>query len=586
MRLSDSRLCSRSASTFGFALLALGLALAGCAPGSGPAQQGGASANVASAPGPKTLNIGEILPQEPKEGIIRFEAIGATRQEFMHTFHTGLTVYDGEGNLVPRIAQKVPTVENGDWKVLPDGQMEVTWKLRPNVKWHDGTLAGAEDFALGVKVIQDLEFPMTRSDWARLISTVEAPDPSTLVVRWKQPYLYGNASGPNDIPALPRHLLGDLYQAGDKSAFFNSSLWTREFVGLGPYRLTEWVEGSRMEGMAFDDYFLGRPKIDRIIFRYTGDANVLVLSLLSGAFDMTAMGNLSIPQLNQIKEAWEPTGAGTTFLTYSGTRSYSFQLRNADAPWGDVRVRRALAHMLDRQGLVDALSGPLVSVADTFVAPTDPIYRMLEQRGFTRYPYDPARAERLMADAGWPRAAGGAFQSTGGKPFALDVTFSDSPENTTEATAVAGQWKSAGVADLTFSPIPNEATTAIKNEMRHTFAGVQGTQTRDDIRGMTYTTSQMGTADNRYTGGNRGGYSNPEFDRLYDRALITLDVGQRQGLIADFLKLIADDVPMINIFYDPGQSTGAVRKGIRGPGGGTSLQLNVSAWNIHEWDVD
>lgn len=584
MRLGN---VGRVASPYPLALvIGLGLVLVGCLPGAGPAQPSGGASGSAGTPGPRTLNVGEILPQEPKEGIIRFEAIGATRQEFMHTFHTGLTVYDARGTLLPRIAQKVPTVEDGDWKVLPDGQMEVTWKLRPNVKWHDGVPATAGDFALGVQVIQDPEFPQTRSDWARLITDVATPDASTVVVRWKQPYLYGNASGPNDIPGMPRHLLGELYGKGDKSAFFNSPLWTREFVGLGPYRLSEWVEGSLMQGLAFDDYFLGRPRIDRVIFRYTGDANVLVLSLLSGAFDMTMMGNLSVPQLNQIKQAWEPSGAGSTFLTYSGTRSYSFQFRNPEAPWADVRVRRALAHMLERPVLVDAIFGPLVSVADTFVSPTDPIHRLLEQRGLARYLHDPAQADRLMAEAGWVRPPGGSYRSADGRPFTLDLTYSDSPENITEATAVAGQWKAAGVADLTHSPIPNEATTAIKNEMRHNFSGVQGSQTRDDIRGMPYTTSQMGTADNRWTGGNRGGYSNPEFDRLYDRALVTLDLGQRQDLMADFLKVLVDDVAMINIFYDPGQATGAVRKGIRGPGGGTSLQLNVSAWNIHEWEMD
>ena len=106
---------------------------------------------------------------------------------------------------------QVPTVGNGDWRVLPDGQMELTWNLRPNLKWHDGTAATSQDFVFGLKVVQDRDFPLERNERWSLISEVVAADASTLVVRWKQLYFNGNVSGPSALPALPRHLMGDLY---------------------------------------------------------------------------------------------------------------------------------------------------------------------------------------------------------------------------------------------------------------------------------------------------------------------------------------------------------------------------------------
>lgn len=569
------------------ALLGIGLILAGCLPGGGSTQSPAQGSGSAPSAAPKTLRVGMVTGQEPKEGIILFAGIGATRAEFQHVFHAGLTVYDAGGTLVPRLAQKVPTVSDGDWRVLPDGQMEITWKLRPNLKWHDGVPATSADFAFGLQAVQDREFPQVRSEAARLIPEVATPDPSTLVVRWKQPYFGGNVSGPEAIPALPRHLMGDPYDKGDKSAFYNSPLWTTQFVGLGPYRLGEWIEGTETNGLAFDDYVLGRPKIDRVIFRYVGDNNALVLGLLAGAYDMTASGNIAIPHILDIKKAWEPTGGGQTLLTHElGARAYFFQFRNPEAPWADVRVRRALGHMLDRQALAEALMGGLVAPADTPVGPNSSVYRLLEQRGLARYSFDPGQAQRLLADAGWTRAPGGALRSSTGQPFTIDMAFNDAPENVPEAQAVAGQWKEAGLADITFSPISNTAPSAVRNELRHTFTGIQGRPAKGDIRGLNFITSEVGTAENRYATANRGGYSSAEYDRIYDRALVTLDLGQREGLMADLLKLLADDAVMIPVYYDPDVMTGAFRKGIRGVIGGTAEQPMVYAWNIDEWAMD
>ena len=576
----------------GAPLLALGglvLVLASCAPGAAPgATPGGNSGSQASA-GPKTLRFGVIARNWPKDGIVNFSGIATiSNNEDKFIFHAGLTAYDADSKVLPRIAQKVPETSDGDWKVFPDGQMEVTWRLRPNVKWHDGTPATAGDFAFGLQVVQDPDSPLFRSDWAQLITEVRTPDPSTLVVHWKETFIYGNVSGPSDIPALPRHLMGPVYDAGDKPGFFNNSLWGSDFVGLGPYRLTDWVEGSRIEGAAFDDYFLGRPKIDRVIYQYFGEANGVMLALRSDAVDMTPMGSLEIPILLLVKNAWDANQGGTTYVQASRTRAYSFQFRSPDAPWArDVRVRRALAMMLDRPALVEALMGGMVSVADTLAPPNDPAFRLLEQRGFPKYPFDLNQAEGLMREAGWTRTPGGAYRSATGEPFPFfDITFSDGATNTQEAEALAGQWKTAGI-EVALSPVSQIAPTAVRDEGRHSSKGVAAfPRGGPDLQSVAeYTSAEIGTPANRFRTANRGGYSNPAYDRLYDQARVALEEGPRQALIADMLKILADDLALIAGFYDSSTATAAVRKGIRGPVMPSALQPPI-AWNIHEWEMD
>ncbi len=248
-------------------ILACGVALVvGCAPGSGQGSSSTSDPAIARPSVTKTIRIG--TRKEPLTGIALFAGGGVGGIEPAILYHAGLTIYDDQGDLHPHLAQKVPSVADGDWRVAADGRMEVTWRLRPNIVWHDGTQLSAGDFIFGMQVLRDEEIPVPRARWLRLVDEVTAPDPTTLLVTWRQPYILANASGPIDIAAVPGHILGDLYAAGDKNVFVNSTYWTHTFVGLGPYKLGEWVLGSRQQATAFDQYFLGRPKIDRIEWRF------------------------------------------------------------------------------------------------------------------------------------------------------------------------------------------------------------------------------------------------------------------------------------------------------------------------------
>lgn len=565
------------------AIMALCFILASCGPATQPGESGSTDARQRATP--KVLRIGMVDSREPDAGIA-LGAGGIGGLEHTHTFHAGLTVYDPQGNLTPRVAQKVPTIEGGDWKVFPDGRMETTWKLRPDVAWHDGTPATASDFVFGLGILQDREMPFARGRAASLISEIAAPDPHTLVVSWSQPYTLANASGPTDIPAVPAHILSDLYNRGDKQAVANSQYWTKDFIGLGPYRLSDWLLGSHIEAVAFDQYFLGRPKFDRVIIRYVGDANVLYATLLSGDIDAITFGSFQADHFVMLKQNWEAGGAGTAIAVFSGTRNYRYQLRDPAAPWAqDVRVRRALIQMIDRQTLAETLLAGLSAPADVLVSPTDPIYRLVEQRGITKYPYDTSAAQRLLAESGWTRAQDGSYRSARGDPFAIDVKFTDYVANVKEGEAVASQWRAAGL-QITTGIVPDSAPSAVRNEMRHTFSGVLAGPLRDTHEALeAFITSQTGTQANRWNGANRGGYSNPTFDRLYDQSLVTVDVNERQGLIADMLKIEADEAVSMHLFYDMQQQTVAFRKGVHGPGSVAPVQL-ATAWNIHTWDMD
>jgi ABC-type transport system substrate-binding protein len=130
-------------------LCAATVLLVGCAqsPAARPADGGAAPSQSAATTGaPKTLRIAIDESNEPRAGMPVFASGNQAAIEHFLMFDAGLTVYDQDGNLQPRIATKVPSLADGDWKVNPDGSMQVTWKLRPDVLWHDGAPLVADDF--------------------------------------------------------------------------------------------------------------------------------------------------------------------------------------------------------------------------------------------------------------------------------------------------------------------------------------------------------------------------------------------------------------------------------------------------------
>jgi peptide/nickel transport system substrate-binding protein len=560
----------------GIAVLSMLGMLVSCAPQSPAKVADRQIAPAAESVAPKVMRMGMLI--EPSSGLALFGG-SSGMQEYPVTFHAGLTFYDGNGVGQPQLATKIPRIEDGDWQLFPDGRMEVTWKLRPGLRWHDGAPLTADDFVFGMQVVHDAQLPLERELTAKLITEVVAPDAETVVVRWKELYAEGNVSPVATIPAVPRHLIGELYQTGDKQAFANSSYWNREFVGVGPYRLGEWVAGSHIEARAFDQYYLGRPKIDRILFRFVGDLNTALANVLAGDLDMIPR-SLEIEQALTIKRVWEPTGGGAVLASPRKLRFMELQYRDANAPWvRDVRVRRALLHGLDRQGMVDTLQGGLTRPADTYVPLEDPAFRLAEQRGLSKYAYDLNRSERLMAEAGWTLGPDRLLRNAAGERLSLEIRTSAGDEQ--EVAVLSDQWKSAGVDATPFS-FPSSLKS--DRQYRASFPGAslgERSITPTFLEG--FGSAQIPTEANRWSGSNRGGFSNPALDRLYGQYSTTIEVSGRQSLLADMLKLVSEDVALLPLYY--AVDSIVVRKGVRGPMAISSM-TESPAWNIHAWEID
>ena len=288
-------------------------------------------------------------------------------------FNAELTLTDDRAIPRPYLAEAPPQLNTDTWRVFPDGRMETTWKLKPDTVWQDGAPLSAHDFVFAWSVYSTPEFGAASSQSIRTLQEVTAVDDRTIVAYWRRPYPYADElSGTDGLPPLPRQILQETFQQSDPGVFANNPFWTREYIGLGPYRLEQWEPGSYFQGVAFDQHVLGRPKITRIRVGIITDVNTALANLLARELHMAVDNAINLEQAVDLGRDWAKRGAGTVLYSSLTWQATAFQLRPelASPPsLLDVRVRQALAHAVDKQGFANALYHGEIDTADFIVSP-------------------------------------------------------------------------------------------------------------------------------------------------------------------------------------------------------------------------
>jgi len=474
----------------------------------------------------------------------------------------------------PRLATEGISVEKGTWKVNPDGTMQTTWKLRPDVRWHDGRSFSSDDLVFSFGVYKDPEVPNTIGTAIRLMDSVAAPDPSTIVVYWSAPFL-GAATAPGLIP-MPRHLLEDLY-LNDRASFLHSPRFTTSFVGLGPYRLQHWELGSHIEFARFEGYYSGPPRVSNLVLRFIPDSQAMVANALSGAVDVVLPTGVELDAALELRQRWQGTGNQVLvapdgkfdFLEIQHRPDYARPLNGLT----NQQVREALYQALDRDALAEVLTSGLAPVADSWLAPTDPL-RLQVESAIPQFPFDRVRAQELLNRAGWTRAADGTLVGQqSAESFEISVHAQEGGGRQTVQNVVADNWKVVG-ARVAIDVIP--VTLIQDNEYAARLPGARVFTLPGDRLYTDRMHSALAAAPaNRWTGSNRGGYVNPRADSIYDRMVTTIDLRERIPLHRELLQELMGDVALMPTFWRI--DAVLMHKGVTGLDGRTT-------WNVFQWD--
>jgi peptide/nickel transport system substrate-binding protein len=547
------------------ALLGVSLVTASCAPPvsepTGRPLQASEQAQTASQGGSPQRTLVVALRGEPPsiatKPIVDFS--GALSRP-TSLFNATLDYRDEFQNPQAELAEAIPQLNTDTWRLFPDGRMETTYRLKTNLAWHDGMSVSAEDFVFAWQVYATPAFGVSKSLPIGLMEQVSAPDPRTVVIRWRQPYPDA-VSLDRDFQALPRHILAEAFRdLADPVGFSGLPFWTSEYVGLGPYRMTAWEPGAFISGEAFDRYVLGRPKIDKIELRVMGDPATAVANLLADAVHLVIDPILAVTDGEILEHQWAGDKGGTVLYSPVALRTSLFQFRPEHVEHPallEVQVRRAVAHGIDRATAVEILTAGKGVPTDTMTSPREKFYPEIE-RVIQKYPYDPRRAQQVMEQAGYTKGPAGFFVGRDGQPIRFGVASSSGTRNESEVAAYVDNLQRAG-----FDAYPRIVSTSeIRDpQLRALLPGMQ-------VRGganepQRYVSAEIPRPENRWFGENRGGWSSSEFDRLNETFLRTLDRSEQVRLTAEIERLLTTEVPLIPNYF--GVYTMAHVSALQGP---------------------
>ena len=304
-------------------------------------------------------------------------------------------------------------------------------------------------------------------------------------------------------------------------------------------------------------------------------------NVLAGEVMLTDGTSVGLPEVGVLKEQFIDQGRGGVFLHPNQWRAAFFQHRPelvTPAALMNQTVRKALAHAVDRGPINDALYYGNGIVSDGPVAPNS-IWGPAADRGAVKYPYDLRQSDQLMQRAGFTKGADGSYTSAAEGKLTFEVKTNSGSDNESEVSILASVWRQAGF-DAREAVLP--AAQAQDAETRATFPSMfTNSQNCCASALVGLTTAAIPTPANRWSGGNRSGWTNPEYDRLVETFSTAIDQNQREQHLSNLVRLLSDDVIAVTLFIRP-QPWVYVNdlKGITlvPPEGNMS-------WNIHEWEL-
>ncbi len=341
-------------------LLIFAMLLTGCG-GNKPATQEKAS-------GAKRDNLNFAILAESKE-------LDPHKSSDTLTYILLLQIYDTlikaepDGKLVPALAEK--------WEISKDGK-EVLFTIRKGVKFHNGDVLTAKDVAYSLNRAIGSAFT---SKFTGVMKSAEVVNDSTVKLTLKHAY------GPI-LYCISNPSLAIVSQSAVEKA---GNTFGKNPMGTGPYKFVKWVSGEKIDLVRFDDYFKKPASIKNVTFRFITDVTTAAISLEKGEIDV----------LHNPSKSDRTAQMANKNLKYYETDSayyYHISMNNKTGPFSDKRVRQAVSYAIDRKNII---LGGLEGIGSPVEVPMPPS-AFGYPADFKNNPYDPEKAKKLLAEAGYP----------------------------------------------------------------------------------------------------------------------------------------------------------------------------------------
>ena len=452
--------------------------------------------------------------------------------------------------------------ERWEW----DGPLTLVFHLDPRARWQDGQRVSAADVEFTFDAYKDSVLASPFRAKLRRIASVTQRDSLTAVFRFRERYPEMFYDAVYHMRILPAHLLRSVPRDQWKTAPFG-----RAPVGSGPYRFVRWQSAQSIELEADSTFFLGRPGIRRLIWRFTPDLQVAVTQVIADQADVR--DQLGPPEnVERARAAPQLTlypfrGNVYTYLTFnlraSGDTSQPHPI------FADREVRRALTMAIDRASLVKSVLGDLGKV------PPGPMSSLLWiwDPEIRQLPYDTAQAGRILNARGWRDHDGDGVRDKDGQPLTFRILVpTTSVLRRQYARLLQEQFRVIGVRaeidELEFSVVAQRVQSGTFD------TSIQSRSNDPSPSGITQSWTSGG-----FGGSNFGRYYNPEFERLVDRAIAAPTKDQARGFWRAAINTINADAPAVFLYSLEGMA--AVHKRI------DNVQIRPDSWSalLRTWRI-
>ncbi|MBC5815461.1 MAG: peptide ABC transporter substrate-binding protein [Candidatus Eremiobacteraeota bacterium] len=469
---------------------------------------------------------------------------------------------DPKGNEVPILAAQVPTLDNGG--IAKDG-LTYTYKLRQDVKWHDGAPFTSADVKFSWQSVMNPKNNVVSVRGYDQVQSVDTPDKYTIVFHLKKPFapfvdtVFSEGDSPYQV--IPEHILG-------KFKNLNQNPFNAEPVGTGPFKFAKWVRGDRIELVANPDYFLGKPKLDRITLKIIPDANTEATQIRDHEIDL-------LPELPGLQYRDLRTAPDVTISSVESPQWEGIAYNMSRPPLDDRLVRTAISYGVDKKKIMDETQFGAATVGTESITS----YSWAYNPNVQRYDYQPEKSKGLLEQAGWKPGPDGVRVKNGQRLSLLFIVAQGSSAAQTIATLAQAQLKPIGVETLmkTYSYTQLYATMAQGGILTGgkfdlaIYAWVYGADPDDSS---SFTCPYIPPV-----GNNIFHYCNRQFDALEQQALSHPDRATRKAAYAKAQSLMAKDNPADFLFYR--KQLAALNPDLKGF---TSNGITTS-WNAYQWSI-
>jgi peptide/nickel transport system substrate-binding protein len=445
-----------------------------------------------------------------------------SQEVLRHVLFLPLVRFDEGMDYVPALARS--------WELL--GDTGIVFRLRTDVRWHDGARTTAADVAFTFRRAKDPATGFPNADYFAHWTAVEVIDSATVRFRFA-PHDEPLAGLPF-MPVMPRHLLDTIPAERLAQAAFN-----KRPVGNGPFRFVEYRPGDRWVFEASPDFpqeLGGRPYLDRLLWRVIPDGTAQVAELQSGNADL-ALG-VRAEQIAALD------AQANLRAVVRRSRNYGFIAWNARRPpLDDVRVRRALSMAINRRRMIDALRSGYGELA---VGPVGPFHWAFDST-LSALPFDPEAARGLLREAGLRDTDGDGDLDHDRGEFTIELKYqADTGMNRDLAELVIADLAAVGV---TVAPRPTEWSVLLQDitSPARSFDAVMTGWSADyrlGLRDLFHSASRAAAL-------GFAGYANPEVDSLIEVADTSRDRRAALPALRRIQRILRDEQPWTFLYYFP-----------------------------------